>query len=191
MKEPRHSNEAQRISAAIRDGDEAAFVSYYEERILNVASKVQKITLDRDEAWDIAQDTFIKLWQNRENIDPAKSLDTFLLKMAINTALDARKHKQTRARYYEEQMFLQNNEDLSADTKILSRELQRKIDLIISQMPQRQREVFLLSREEGLTHGEIAQRMGISQNTVKNHMVNALGEIRSVLSALALTLILN
>ena len=178
------------LSTAIRDGDQAAFVSCYEEQVLGVVGTAQKITRDRDEAWDIAQDTFVKLWQQREQIDPGKSLGALLRTMAVNAALNSIKRKQTTARYYREQTLLQNGADHSADTKILSREFQQKVDLIISRMPLRQREAFLLSREEGLSYNEIAQKMDISPLTVRTHISTALHEIKSLLSALAMALIL-
>ena len=184
-------SKAQRLSAAIRDGDETAFVSFYEDRILHVTGSVEKITGNRDEAWDIAQDTFAKLWQQRSNIDPEKSLDALVKAMATNTAINTVKHRKTHARYHREQLFLQNDEDHSADTRMLSHELQRKVDLIISQMPPRQREVFLLSREKDMTYNQIAEQLGISPLTVRTHISTALHELRSLLSALAMALIVN
>ena len=184
-------SKAQRLSAAIRDGDETAFVSFYEDRILHVTGSVEKVTGNRDEAWDIAQDTFAKLWQQRSNIDPEKSLDALVKAMATNTAINAVKQRKTHARYHREQLFLQNDEDLSADTRMLSHELQRKVDSIISQMPPRQREVFLLSREKDMTYNQIAQQLGISPLTVRTHISTALHELRSLLSALAVALIVN
>ena len=177
------------LSRAIRNGDEASFVAYYDAHILYIASVAQKITSDRHEAWDIAQDTFTKLWQQREAIDPEKSLDAFVARMAVNAALNARARKQTHQRYHAEQMNLQYGGGQSADADLIAREVQQKIDTIVGNMPPQRRLVFTLSREENLTYNEIAQRMGLSPGTVHRHMSIALKELRNLTSALAFIII--
>ena len=185
MRNANGNRKASSLSAAIRGGDQAAFAAFYEDQLLSVVGVIQKIVRDRAEALDIAQDAFAKLWQQREQIDPQKSLDAFLRTMAVNVALDTRRRKQIHAQYYREQVSLHDDENNVIDEEMLTREFQRKVELIISRMPPRQREGFLLSRKEGLSHNKIAEQMGISPNTVRNHVVNALYEIRSQLPDLA------
>jgi RNA polymerase sigma-70 factor (ECF subfamily) len=172
------------INSAIRGGDQTAFRLYYEQRLVYLVARSQRLTGDRDEAWDIAQDTFVKLWECRERIDINKSLDGFLVAIATNAACDANRKKQVHARYHREQLFTRNDEWPSADAKIIKRQTQQKIDEVIKAMPVQRRTVYLLSREEGLTYNEIAQRMGISHGTVHKHMKIALEELRGLLSVL-------
>ncbi len=172
------------LFAAIRDGDQAAFEVYYNEKILYLVSIIGKMTGDRDEAWDIAQNTFVKLWTMRQQLDPIRSLDSLLDQMGINAAHNAWKKRQVVERYRDEQKKTLNGEERPADTDLITREVQRKIDAIIDNMPTQRRRVYLLSREEGLTYKEIAQRMGISPGTVHRHMSIALEELRDIMSVL-------
>ncbi len=180
------NREAAKLSAAIRGGDEAAFRRYYEKTLLYLVAKIQKLTGDRDEAWDIAQDTFVKLWEGRERIDPARSLDGFVVAMATNAAHDAGRKKQVAARYLDEQTFTHSYDEAhAADARLIRRETQRKIDAIVAAMPPQRRKVYRLSREEGLTYSEIAERLNISQATVNRHLSMALKELRDLTTVLA------
>jgi RNA polymerase sigma-70 factor (ECF subfamily) len=177
--------DATRLYTAVQNGDEEAFRHFYEGRLLYLVGKIEKLTNNRNEAWDIAQDTFVKLWEQRGLIDPERSLDAFLVAIATNAAYNANKKKQVHARYsHDEQLLLQDTENQSADSKVLAHELQQKIDAIVEAMPPQRREVYLLSREEGLTYKEIAERMNLSYGTINKHMSLALEELRGVLSAL-------
>jgi RNA polymerase sigma-70 factor (ECF subfamily) len=191
MNRPDPNNEEKESYAAIRSGDETAFRFFYEERLLFVVDKVQKLTKDRDEAWDIAQDTFVKLWEQREQIDPDKPLYGLVTRMALNAAHNANKRKEVHGRYHGEQLFIQTEEDHSADAKVIERETQRKIDAIIEAMPPQRRKVYRLSREEGLTYNEIAEKMNLSYGTVNKHMSIALEELRELLAVLYLLLFLD
>lgn len=172
------------FAEAIRLGDEYAFARYYEESLDKLVYLVRRIVRDDEEAKNIVHDTFVKLWQNREQIDPDRSLDSFVSTIAWNASINYLKRKKTHRKFFDEQMFTQNAEDFSAHEKLLAEETSRRIENVISEMPPQRRMVFELSRDEDLTYNEIAQRMGLSYNTVKNHMILALSKIRSVLSML-------
>jgi RNA polymerase sigma-70 factor (ECF subfamily) len=189
MSNPVKNTDSKRAYAAIRGGDEAAFRRFYEERLVYLVGKIQKLTNDRDEAWDIVQDTFVRLWEERERIDPDKPLDGFVAAMATHAAYDAHRKKQIHARYHREQQFVQTEEDHHADAKMIERETRRKIDAIIEAMPPQRRTVYRLSREENLSYREIADRLGITPGTVHRHMSIALEELRSMLSVLSLFVI--
>ncbi len=173
-----------KLSTAIRGGDKEAFRRYYEKTLLYLVAKIQKMTGDRDEAWDIAQDTFVKLWEGRERIDPDKSPDGFVVAMATNAAHDAARKRLVAARYRDEQAFSETDEEPAADARIIRRETERNIDAIIAAMPPQRRKVYLLSREEGLTYNEIAERLNISSATVNRHISMALKELRDSLAGL-------
>ncbi|MDR2894142.1 MAG: RNA polymerase sigma-70 factor [Alistipes sp.] len=173
-------------SEAIRDGDEAAFSRYYESSFDRLVTLVRRAVGDEEEARNIAQNTLIKLWQQRQRIDPAQSLDGFVSTMAWNASLDFLKKKRVRARYHDEQLYLQNGEDPAADATLLVRETARRIENAVSAMPPQRRMVWELSRNENLTYNEIADRMDISYNAVRNYIAAALKHIRSSLSTILL-----
>ncbi len=164
---------------AIRNGDESAFTLYYENTVDRLVNHTKTVTQDLEEAQNIAHDTFVKLWQQKESIE---NLDGFLFTTAINAALNVYKKKKVHAKYYSEQMFLQNGEELAADAAMLVKEIERQVEEVIRNMPPQRRKVFELSRNEGLSYNEIAERMNLSYNTVRNYMVLALDSIRSIIT---------
>jgi RNA polymerase sigma-70 factor (ECF subfamily) len=189
MSRRENNNYSHSRSAAIRGGDEAAFRLFYEERLVYLLSRVERLTGDRDGAWDIVQDAFVKLWRDRERIDPDKPLDGLVAAMAANAACDAHKRRQVHARYHKEQLSTQSGEDHHADAAIIEHETQREMDAIIEAMPPQRRRIYLMSRQEGLTYQEIADRLGISRGTVHRHMSIALDQLRGLLSLLFISVI--
>ncbi len=179
-----------KLYEAIREGSEYAFSRYYEGSLDRLVTLIGRITKDGEEAKNIAQDTFIKLWQQRRQIDPAQSLDGFVSTVAWNAALNFLKRKRTHVKYHNEQMHTQSAEDISGEERLIATETAHRIELIIRKMPPQRRRVFELSRGENLTYNQIADKMGLSYNTVMNHMKLALHEIRAVLSLIFLFMFL-
>ncbi len=190
MKSNQDNTDTTKLYEAIRNGNEVAFSRYYESTTPWLVPFIRRITKDVEEAWNIAQDTFAKLWLQHEQINPAKSLDGFVSKMATNAALNLIKRKQYHYEYSGEQMFVQNAEDHAADSPILVSEMEARIERVIQSMPPQRRMVFELSREHNLTYDEIAERMNLSYSTVRNHMVLALSTLRSLISILVALLFL-
>ncbi len=180
-----------KLYEAIREGDQYAFSRYYETSLDRLVTLVTRITKDSEEARNIAQDTFIKLWQQRGQIDPAQSLDGFVSTVAWNAALDFLKRKQAHAKFHHEQMFTQSAEDISGEEELIATETGRRIENIVHNMPPQRRRVFEMSRVEHLTYNQIAERMMISHGTVHRHMKLALQELRYILSVLLFLLFLH
>jgi RNA polymerase sigma-70 factor (ECF subfamily) len=150
----------------------------------------QHITKNREEAEDIVQDAFSKIWQMREQIAPEQLLEGFVYTSVKNTALNFLTRQRTHARYHSEQVYLQEDGTLSADAGMLVAETELLIQNLINGMPPQRRMVYQLSRNEGLTYEQIAEQMGIAYGTVHSHMKTALREVRTVVSSLVLLLIL-
>lgn len=168
--------------SAIRDGDEAAFALYYESTVPWLTPLVRRITKDHEDAWDIVQGTFTKLWLARASIDPLQSLDGFVTKMSSDAAIDLLRKRQSRQKYLHEQQFVLPDDSHSAETRMLAAEMLERIRHTIASMPPQRRKVYELSRKEEMTYEQIASHMGISRNTVRNHMATALLNIRQTMS---------
>ncbi len=172
---------------AIRNGDEVAFSEYYEGVQGTLVHFITRLIGDEDEAVNIAHDAFIKLWENREQID---RFNGFVYTAATNTSLNMLKRKQVHAKYVNEQMFVKDGEVAAADQPVIYDELLANIENIIDRMPPQRRRVFRMSRDENLTYSEIAERLNISYNTVKEHMQLALSELRSTVISVAILFLL-
>lgn len=182
-----HQSPAAELYEAIRNGDEAAFAAYYNEVQERFTHFITRLIGDEDEAVNIVHDAFLKLWEQRENIT---KLNGFIYTAATNGARDLLRKSRVHAKYCNEQRFLQNDGTPAADESILVDELSERIREAVQNMPPQRRKVFEMSRNQGLTYNEIAERLSLSHGTVKKHMEIALEQLRDRLSLSLLFLFL-
>lgn len=179
--------EENRLVTELRKGREGAFdrvFSYYFPRLMNFANEYVH---DSEVAREIVQDTFLKLWEIRKKLAPDTRLPSLLFTITRNDALNYLKqliHKQKyiddRKRYYENQLNYIALRDESSD-KLIYSELYEKISFTIDNLPEKCKQAFLLSRNEGLKYREIADRLKISVKTVETHVSDALKKLREAL----------
>ena len=133
-----------------------------------------------EDAEEIVQEVFIKIWKSRGNIDIYASFESFLFTIAYNSTMSLLRKRvvETKSREYLKSMQQIESEDQVID-ELQYKELDHKIQSLIEQLTPRQKEIFRLSREEGLTHNEIAQQLKISESTVNNHLVTILKYLKS------------
>ncbi len=163
----------------------------YKNRVFGYVLSILK---SPQSAEDITQEIFIKLWLCRDMLDQVENPDGFIFKIARNISLNA-----LRKLAYDEKLIknLQQylvHEDRNVDIKMLSLDYEKIVQEALTKLSPQRRLVYLLSRKDGLKHEEIAIRLNLSKNTVKNHLVDALRHIRAHLgketSSLMLTLFL-
>ncbi len=164
------------------DGDEEAFCELYasyKSRLLYFALKFVK---SRDFAEDIFQDTFTVVWQSRRFINPDSSFSAYLYTIVRNRILNRMRGMANEDRLKEH--VLAQAIDYTDNTRqtILGNELKNLVNTALQQLTPRQRQVFELSREAQLSHKEIADELGISVNTVQEHISASLKLIRSYLT---------
>lgn len=165
---------------AIANGSTEAFewlFMQYQPRLLNFLTG---LIHDKEASRDMSQDIFMMLWRDREKLRVVNSFSSYLFQIARYMAYDYFDKLAVSEKYADE--LLQNPElGESDEEQFFVRELQSLINQTVDQMsPQRQR-VYRMSREEGLSNEEIAQRLDISKRTVENHLTAALAILRKVL----------
>ena len=161
----------------IRDGDERALELLHHAFHDRLAGYARSIVADDAAAEDAVQETFIKLWQTRADIDDSRSIKAYLYTMVRNNALNTERARRVKERAHEE---LAASSDASAVQMmdLDARTLGALMDQWIDQLPERQREALRLSRLDGLSHAEVGAIMNVSQRTVNNHIVRALKFLR-------------
>lgn len=171
-------------------GDELAFRGVYDfhsEQVYQLAFRFLK-----DTAWseEIVQDVFLKLWLNREGLDEQGNIWLYLY--VITKRLCLNKLREVRKSTMLLEQLMRNMEIAGnlSEEQFMAEELEQRVQHLISRLPKQQQLIFNLSREEGLTHNEIAQKLGLSPNTVKNHMVQALKTLKSTLQQSGYTYLL-
>lgn len=164
------------------NGDEEAFCELYaayKNRLLYFAMKFVK---SRDFAEDIFQDAFTAVWHSRRFINPDASFSSFLYTIVRNRILNQMRSLANEDRMKEH--ILSQAIDYTENTRytILANDLREVLAHALAQLTPRQREVFELSREAQLSHKEIAEMLGVSVNTVQEHISSSLKIIRSYLA---------
>jgi RNA polymerase sigma-70 factor (ECF subfamily) len=173
----------------LRKGDRVAFYNIYERYCKRLYGFVFRYIKQEDDADEIVQEVFVKLWEARSNIDVYSSFDAFLFTIAYNTTMTLFRKRIKERKYLE---YLQSIQQIENAPDIIEEihfnELNSNFQSLLKQLTPRQKEIFLLSREEGLTHEEIAKKLGISVNTVKKHMTNTLTFLKNNINS---TVIIN
>ncbi len=152
----------------------------YSRRLYGFVFRFVKQEADTEE---IVQEVFIKIWQSRDKINIYSSFDSFLFTIAHNATVNLLKKRATEQKYVEHVKSLQLiDETYELTDEIHYKELMHKFQDLLNELPPRQKEIYQLSREEGLSNKEIAEKLGISVQTVKNHLVTTLSFLKNRLN---------
>lgn len=173
-------------------GDNTAFESIFREHYPILVGFAGKFVEEHAVAEELVQELFVQIWEKRENLHLSGSLKSYLFTSVRNSALNHLKHLKVRKGYQDYMVARETPQ--GEKNPIEAAELASRIDQAVKSLPERCREVFVLSRQEGLTYGEIADRMEISKKTVEVQMGKALRNLRSHLKAwlpLLLLILLN
>ena len=164
------------------EGDTAAFKEIYEFYQGIVYAFAFRLTKTKDLAEDVVQEVFAKIWEKREQIKIDKNFGGYIRQTARNHIYNTWS-RAAHDKVMLEKMgrHLQQLQTLTPD-ELAFRELGRMYQDAVSKLPARQKEIFQLRREQELSFEQIATRLGISKNTVKNQMVSALRSIRKDIS---------
>lgn len=160
----------------IRSGDMRAFEMLVLEYNLPLNSFVYRLVNDKDVTEDIVQDVFASVWINRNRLDFSNPISGYLYSCARNACLNFL-HKSKRYRHMDNHVLL--SEDYT-DALLIEEEVNRILTKAIEQLPPRMKEVISLSLE-GLSQGEIAERMKVTISNVKNLKAQGLKRLKEIL----------
>lgn len=151
----------------------------YSGKLYNFVMKVSKG--DTYIAEELVQRTFIKVWETREYVNPDKSFISYLCTIAKNMLLNEYEH-QTIQFVYEEYIKVKATvNDDSTEKEVDKNLLEEYIDKLADKLPPKRREIFILSRKEGLTNKLIAKQLNISESTIETQLSKALSFMKNQL----------
>ncbi len=172
--EPR---DERRLAELAKAGDEEAFAELVRGRSDSVVAFLRRMLGDTEDARDVAQLAFLRVWENLPRYDPSFAFSTWLFRIAGNLAIDALRARGTRARTLAESFRLVRGGLLAAEPEAplrLSREEVRRVfDACAVVLSEKQRLVFVLRELEEKESREVAEILGCRESTVRNHLFQA------------------
>nr|WP_240348305.1 RNA polymerase sigma-70 factor [Longitalea arenae] len=165
------------------NGDAEAFSEIYDLYKDRIFAFAFTLTKSKEIAEEATQEVFVKLWEKRDQINTEYPLIPYIKKITYNYIISffrkVKLDRQLQQNLYSNMEALRNtNED-----ELLQKELNKLYRQAIDQLPQQKRMAYTLSREQHLSYEEIALQMGISKNTVRNHMTEAIQFIRNYITS--------
>ena len=162
----------------LKDGDQTAFELLFHFYYPGLVVYTSQFTADRNDAEEIVQDFFVRFWQKHQQIIPTDSFKNYFFLSVKNSSLNYLKHKKIEAKYLRELSDLSNQHLVYDPDLYLSTELQEKIKKSINLLPERCREIFMMSRIQGMKNDEIAKELELSKRTIETQISNALKVLR-------------
>ncbi len=158
----------------VSTGDDHAFAEIYKRYAEPIYRHIRKRISCRDDARDVLHDIFTSLWQRRESLPEARQLSAFLFAAAKYRVINyLSKHQFREGALVEFQRHFPLD-SMGADHLVRERELSSLIETAVSSLPDKMQVIFRMSRQEHLSHKEIAENLNLSETTVKKQVANAL-----------------
>jgi RNA polymerase sigma-70 factor (ECF subfamily) len=153
--------------------------NYYYPRLYEFSKSFLKLEQGID---DILQEVFIRIWQNRKKIKDPATFNSYIFTITRNLLLNELRSRFNHQNLKDEIRKLSTGEEYAGFDKTQYKELKNKLEQVIEELPDRQKEVFILSRTEGLSHKEIASKLQITTKTVEYHISLAIKSLKVHLS---------
>lgn len=174
------------LARRMRLGDERALEVIFRTYYPGLVGFVRRYVKTTEIAEELVQDLFLKIWSRRGSLGAIDSVKTYLFRAARNTALNHLRRRKLEHEWVEKEQGEVSEEqgmEGSGDETVEESELAAAVRAAVDRLPPRCREVFMLSRDGGLTYAEIAKSLGISIKTVETQMGRALKALRENLKA--------
>ena len=162
------------LLALLKEGDEGAFTEIYNRHWETMAGYAIRLTRSIEESADIIQEIFVSLWRRRVSLEVKGPLVAYLIKATRNLCLKYLEKNLTKHQFLERLSLWSDKFSNESEEQLDLKQLQAQLDESVALLPDKMRTIYLLSRNEQLSHREIAQRLGIAEGTVKKQINYAL-----------------
>lgn len=158
----------------IRGGDTDAFETLVRRKTSKVYALCYRVIGNAEDAKDISQLVFLKLWENLEKYDPHYAFDTWLYRMVTNVAIDFMRNKQSRDNAVNSNLRLvKTAADAEQNVVVQRKEVETVFNEVSACLSPKQKTIFVMNQMEDLPSAEIARVLGCRESTVRNHLFNA------------------
>ncbi|MDP3462158.1 MAG: RNA polymerase sigma-70 factor [Bacteroidales bacterium] len=170
-----------RLIQGLTKGDRRVFEEIFNTYYAPLCSYCLRYVSGPEEAEEIVQDLFFKLWVKRNELAINTSLQAYLYRAVRNYALNYLKHKKTHKEFEDYVGFQTQQTSVNPVSGLEEDEMQHIMKLAVLSLPEKRREIFEMSRYDGLKNAEIAEKLNLSLKTVENQMTRAFEQLRVVL----------
>ena len=175
-------NKDQKLLSCLKESDKNSFRDLFSKYHQSLFNFVLYRLKDEVIADDIVQETFLRVWKHRNSIKPNQSFFSYIAKISNNLCMDYFRHENVKLRHQEHIPQLTQSGADNPAIQYESKILEDKIHSIVNNsLPKKCREIFILSRVNGLANKEIAELLEVSRRTVENQLYRALKVLRSKL----------
>lgn len=160
----------------LKAGNRSVFRDLFDNYYEPLSRYCMRFVSDQEDAEEIVQDVFVMLWEKRDQISITTSLNAYLFRSVKNKALNYKTHLNVRKSYTDH--IIATTEISSEADDMAQQELQTMYEAALESMPEKRRQIFEMSRKDGLKYAEIADKLSISVKTVEAHLSKALEDLR-------------
>ena len=165
----------QNIIDGLRDGIEATYQMVFHAHYENLCRYAFTIVRDEEDAKDVVQGLFMKMWEKKEDLVVTHTVKSYLYKAVHNLCLNKLEHRDVRTKFKADDTGKPNNVQ---HPEVFPDELEDRIKTIIQNLPPQCRTIFMMSRYDEMKYAEIASALGLSVNTIENQVSKALRILR-------------
>lgn len=178
-----------KLVTLLREDDKEAFTKIYQRYWMVMYMHALKMLKSENDARDIVQEIFTSLWLKRQSIDPKVNLAGYLFVATKNKVLDLISHQRIRLNYLGSLSSFAETHNNQVLARIEEKELLQILQQEIERLPAKMKQIFEMRINEHLTYMEIADKLNISDKTVKKQISNAIQVIRPKLRHLSIAII--
>ena len=172
-----------KLLALISKGDQKAFQSIFTSYYEQLFNYILSIVKSKQVAEELVMDVFLKIWLGKEIIPRIEKFNAFIFRVAHNKSIDFLRSVARDPKFQDllwEQIQLSNN--TPADSIMMVREYEAKLREAVSLLSPQKKKIYQMSRDENMTHDDIAVQLNLSRHTINNHIVEAQRFIRTYLT---------
>jgi RNA polymerase sigma-70 factor (ECF subfamily) len=169
------------LLSLLTESNRLAFKQLYISHYRSIFAYALKFTKSADLAEDIAQDVFLKIWENRETLSEVRHFKSYLFTTCKNMTLNLLARASRETKIMDQVIYGAQKFHLDTENKLQQQEYERLLHEAIEQLPPQRKLIFRLCKIEGKSYEEVAAQMGISAGTINDHIVKGTKSVREYL----------
>ncbi|KAA5540579.1 RNA polymerase sigma factor [Adhaeribacter rhizoryzae] len=166
------------IIQALKHGDRLAFEKIYQRFGPKLYAFTLKLGCNKEDAEEVVQEVFLKIWERKHLLDPQQNFDGYLFRMVRHLVYNKARHRVHEFAYHSYLASAQNKTESYIEESLDYQELDQLLQETYTALPPVRQQVFVMSRLEGLSNNEIAEKLQTSNSNIENHLNKALRAIR-------------